>query len=61
MMSKLRMVFAALLVGALAACHSGVKLNDKGAAGNVGQQPNPVSGKITGYPTTTTRAPGAAA
>ena len=41
MMSKLRMVFAALLVGALAACHSGVKLNDKGAAGNVGQQPNP--------------------
>lgn len=41
MMSKLRMVFAALLVGALAACHSGVKLNDKGAAGTVGQQPNP--------------------
>jgi peptidoglycan-associated lipoprotein len=41
MMSKLRMVFAALLVGALAACHSGVKLNDKGATGAVGQQPNP--------------------
>ena len=41
MMSKLRMVFAALLVGALAACHSGVKLNDKGANGTVGQQPNP--------------------
>jgi peptidoglycan-associated lipoprotein len=35
------MVFAALLVGALAACHSGVKLNDKGANGTVGQQPNP--------------------
>ncbi|NRO95783.1 peptidoglycan-associated lipoprotein Pal [Paraburkholderia sp. NMBU_R16] len=41
MMSKLRMVFAALLVGALAACHSGVKLNDKGTTGTVGQQPNP--------------------
>lgn len=41
MMSKFRMVFAALLVGALAACHSGVKLNDNASKGAVGQQPNP--------------------
>lgn len=41
MMSKLRMVFAALLVGALAACHSGVKLNDNASKGTVGEQPNP--------------------
>ncbi|WP_338925522.1 peptidoglycan-associated lipoprotein Pal [Mycetohabitans endofungorum] len=43
MMSKLRIVFAALMVGALAACHSGVKL-DEGAnakAGTVGTQPQP--------------------
>ncbi|GLU30591.1 peptidoglycan-associated lipoprotein Pal [Trinickia caryophylli] len=41
MMSKLRMVFAALLVGALAACHSGVKLNDNASKGQVSEQPNP--------------------
>lgn len=40
MMSKLRMVFAALLVGALAACHSGVKLNDNASKGTVGTQPD---------------------
>jgi peptidoglycan-associated lipoprotein len=41
MMSKVRIVFAALLVGVLAACHSGVKLNEKASQGNVGAQPNP--------------------
>jgi peptidoglycan-associated lipoprotein len=43
MKSKLRIFFAALMVGALAACHSGVKL-DEGAnakGGAVGTQPNP--------------------
>jgi peptidoglycan-associated lipoprotein len=41
MMSKFRMVFAALLVGVLAACHSGVKLNENATKGAVGTQPNP--------------------
>ena len=42
MMSKLRIVFAALLVGALAACHSGVKLDDNANKGGAVQtQPNP--------------------
>lgn len=41
MMSKLRLVLGALLIGALAACHSGVKLNDNANKGTVGQQPNP--------------------
>lgn len=41
MTSKLRMVFAALLVGVLAACHQGVKLNENASKGNVGTQPNP--------------------
>jgi peptidoglycan-associated lipoprotein len=40
MMSKFRMVFAALLVGVLAACHSGVKLNDNASKGAVSTQPN---------------------
>jgi peptidoglycan-associated lipoprotein len=40
MMSKVRIVFAALLVGVLAACHSGTKLNETGK-GQVGTQPNP--------------------
>jgi peptidoglycan-associated lipoprotein len=43
MKSKLRIFFAALLVGALAACHSGVKL-DEGAnakTGAVSTQPQP--------------------
>ena len=33
MMSKLRIVFAALLVGVLAACHSGVKLDENANKG----------------------------
>jgi peptidoglycan-associated lipoprotein len=42
MMSKLRIVFAALLVGALAACHSGVKLDQNAnKGGTIGTQPNP--------------------
>ncbi|TKC91114.1 peptidoglycan-associated lipoprotein Pal [Trinickia terrae] len=42
MMSKLRMAFAVLLVGALAACHSGVKLNENpNQGGAVSTQPNP--------------------
>src|ERR1700738_2878430 len=41
MMSKFRIVFAALLVAVLAACHSGVKLNDNASKGAVGTQPNP--------------------
>lgn len=42
MMSKLRIVFAALLVGALAACHSGVKLDENANKGGaVATQPNP--------------------
>jgi peptidoglycan-associated lipoprotein len=40
MMSKFRMVFAALLVGVLAACHSGVKLNDNASKGAVSTQPS---------------------
>lgn len=44
MMSKLRMAFAVLLVGALAACHSGVKLDEGAkAAGAVGTQPSPTA------------------
>jgi peptidoglycan-associated lipoprotein len=41
MMSKLRMAFAVMLIGALAACHSGTKLNENGTQGAVGTQPNP--------------------
>jgi peptidoglycan-associated lipoprotein len=40
MMSKVRIVSAALLVGVLAACHSGTKLTEPGK-GTVGEQPNP--------------------
>jgi peptidoglycan-associated lipoprotein len=35
------MVFASLLVGVLAACHSGVKLNENASQGAVSTQPNP--------------------
>lgn len=43
MMSKLRIGFAALMMGALAACHSGVKLDEGASAkgGAVGTQPQP--------------------
>jgi peptidoglycan-associated lipoprotein len=41
MISKLRMAFMVLVVGALAACHSGVKLNDNANQGAVSTQPNP--------------------
>ena len=42
MMSKLRIAFAVLMVGALAACHSGVKLDDNANKGGAVQtQPNP--------------------
>ena len=41
MMSKLRMAFAVLLVGALAACSSGVKKNENANQGAVSTQPNP--------------------
>jgi peptidoglycan-associated lipoprotein len=42
MMSKLRIAFAVLMVGALAACHSGVKLDDNANKGGaVSTQPNP--------------------
>lgn len=41
MMSKLRMAFAVMLVGVLAACHSGTKLNENPTEGAVGTQPNP--------------------
>jgi len=41
MMSKLRIVFAVMLVGALAACHSGTKLNENQNQGAVSTQPNP--------------------
>ena len=43
MMSKLRIAFAVLMVGALAACHSGVKLDDNAnnKGGAVPTQPNP--------------------
>lgn len=41
MMSKLRMAFAVLVVGALAACHSGTKLTENASQGTVSNQPNP--------------------
>ena len=42
MMSKLRIAFAVLMVGALAACHSGVKLDENANKGGaVATQPNP--------------------
>jgi len=42
MMSKLRIAFAVMLVGALAACHSGTKLNENASnQGAVSTQPNP--------------------
>jgi peptidoglycan-associated lipoprotein len=42
MMSKLRFAFAVLMVGALAACHSGVKLDENANKGGaVSTQPNP--------------------
>ena len=41
MMSKLRMAFAVLLVGALAACSSGVKKTENANQGAVSTQPNP--------------------
>jgi peptidoglycan-associated lipoprotein len=42
MMSKLRIAFAVMLVGALAACHSGTKLNENANnQGAVSTQPNP--------------------
>ncbi|HTH73914.1 MAG TPA: peptidoglycan-associated lipoprotein Pal [Trinickia sp.] len=40
MMSKLRIAFAVMLVGALAACHSGTKLNENPTQGAVGTQPS---------------------
>ncbi|WP_206951302.1 peptidoglycan-associated lipoprotein Pal [Trinickia acidisoli] len=41
MMSKLRIACAVALVGALAACHSGTKLNENPTQGAVSTQPNP--------------------
>ena len=41
MMSKLRIAFAVALVSALAACHSGTKLNENPTQGAVSTQPNP--------------------
>ena len=41
MMSKLRFAFAVLMVGALAACHSGVKLDENANKGAGSAQPNP--------------------
>ena len=41
MMSKIRIAFAVALVGALAACHSGTKLNENPTQGEVSTQPNP--------------------
>ena len=40
MMSKLRIAFAVALVGALAACHSGTKLNENPTQGAVTTQPS---------------------
>jgi peptidoglycan-associated lipoprotein len=40
MMSKLRIGLAVAMVGALAACHSGVKLDEGANKGAVGTQPN---------------------
>ena len=45
MMSKLRFAFAVLMVGALAACHSGVKLDENANKGAIGTQPNPTDVK----------------
>ena len=41
MMSKLRVGFAIAMVGALAACHSGVKLDEGANKGPVTNKPNP--------------------
>ena len=41
MMSKLRIGLAVAMVGALAACHSGVKLDEGQNKSGVGTQPNP--------------------
>jgi len=41
MMSKLRVGFAIAMVGTLAACHSGVKLDEGANKGPVTNQPNP--------------------
>lgn len=41
MMSKIRIACAVALVGALAACHSGTKLNENANQGAVSTQPNP--------------------
>ena len=46
MMSKLRFAFAVVMVGTLAACHSGVKLDEnanKGAGGSMQPNPNDVA------------------
>ncbi|KMZ13608.1 peptidoglycan-associated outer membrane lipoprotein [Candidatus Burkholderia humilis] len=40
MMSKLRIGLAVAMVGALAACHSGVKLDEGANKGAIGTQPN---------------------
>ncbi len=40
MMSKLRVGFAIAMVGALAACHSGVKLDEGANKGAIGTQPD---------------------
>ncbi|CCD41003.1 18K peptidoglycan-associated outer membrane lipoprotein, Peptidoglycan-associated lipoprotein precursor, Outer membrane protein P6, OmpA/MotB precursor [Candidatus Paraburkholderia kirkii UZHbot1] len=45
MMSKLRIGLAVAMVGALAACHSGVKLDEGQNKGAVGTQPNPTDVK----------------
>ncbi|MDR5832073.1 peptidoglycan-associated lipoprotein Pal [Caballeronia sp. LP006] len=45
MMSKLRIGLAVAVVGALAACHSGVKLDEGANKGSVGTQPNPTDVK----------------
>ncbi|WP_277187070.1 peptidoglycan-associated lipoprotein Pal [Caballeronia sp. BR00000012568055] len=45
MMSKLRIGLAVAMVGALAACHSGVKLDEGANKGAVGTQPNPTDVK----------------
>src|SRR5471030_2738654 len=40
MMSKIRIGFAVAMVGALAACHSGVKLDEGANKGAIGTQPD---------------------
>jgi peptidoglycan-associated lipoprotein len=40
MMSKIRIGFAVAMVGALAACHSGVKLDESANKGAIGTQPD---------------------